>query len=107
MIARCAAALGLTFVMTLPLALSGCDRKAETAATPVSEVLPGSISDAMLPEDRVTSQPPLDPRAAATAKAGSGEPEDDATAAADAQATAPAAVPTPETPRAADTGAAQ
>jgi len=45
--------------------------------------------DAMLPEDRVTSQPPLDPGQMRVKS--SGAPADEATGAADAEAAAPAA----------------
>jgi hypothetical protein len=50
------------------LALSACgqDKPKESAAS--GEILPGSVSDAMLPEDRLTSQPPLAPMAARPGK---------------------------------------
>lgn len=43
--------------------LPACKREAAPDATGSGQILPGSASDAMLPADRVTSQPPLDPRA--------------------------------------------
>jgi hypothetical protein len=58
--------------MTRPLALillaaallpAGCKREAAPDAGAAGQILPGSASDAMLPSDRLTSQPPLDPRA--------------------------------------------
>ncbi len=59
-------ALGLASV-----ALTGCgrDKAADPKAQAAGEVLPGSISDAMLPLDTVRSQPPLAPRAEASGKA--------------------------------------
>ena len=47
------------------LTLSGCQEKKQAGpshATAVGEVLPGSVSDAMLPLDSVRSQPPLAPK---------------------------------------------
>ena len=47
------------------LALSGCQDKkpaAPSKATAVGEVLPGAVSDEMLPVDTVRSQPPLAPK---------------------------------------------
>jgi hypothetical protein len=43
--------------------LPACKRDAAPDAAGSGLILPGSASDAMLPADRVTSQPPLDPRA--------------------------------------------
>lgn len=49
--------------LLLPLALTACKKAAtEKTAQAGGEVLPGSASDAMLPMDTVTSQPPLAPK---------------------------------------------
>ncbi len=51
-------------LLALPLALAGCGKSNDGAgATAAGEVLPGSVSDAMLPLDTVRSQPPLAPMA--------------------------------------------
>ena len=56
----------------LALLLSGCGgdgaKKAEGAGTAQGEVLPGSVSDAMVPLDQVKSQAPLAPKVEANAK---------------------------------------
>ena len=50
------------------VALAACHNKADdAAATAVAQVESGTVSDAMLPIDRVTSQPPLAPEAAVAA----------------------------------------
>ena len=51
--------------LVLALALSACDggKKQAAQGTAGGEVLEGSVSDAMLPVDRVRSQPPLAPKA--------------------------------------------
>lgn len=50
----------------LAVLLSGCGgdgaKKAEGAGTAQGEVLPGSVSDAMVPLDQVKSQAPLAPK---------------------------------------------
>jgi hypothetical protein len=79
------AALALAIPLALPFALGACKDEADTTGAASGEILPGSISDAMLPEDRVTSQPPLDPRTMRTGPAA--EADDDATAAPPAAAT--------------------
>lgn len=48
----------------LILALTGCNKGGGTQSDAPVPVLSGSASDAMLPLDRLTSQPPLDPTAA-------------------------------------------
>ena len=56
----------LALILALPLAAAGCDKGAEKKAkdqrTAAGEILPGSISDSMLPFDTVKSQPPLAPK---------------------------------------------
>jgi hypothetical protein len=66
-------------VLLAPLVLAACQgetKKAEDQRTAVGEILPGSVSDAMLPYDSLRSQPPLAPKAegsgAAKAKRGDG-----------------------------------
>ncbi len=44
------------------LPLAACNSKPETQAQAGGEILEGSISDAMLPLDTATSQPPLAPK---------------------------------------------
>ena len=84
------------------LALSACqeEKRAVPKGTAGGEILEGSVSDAMLPLDRVRSQPPLAPKSAG----GDGPIASDAprpvhksAAAAPKPAAAPAAAPTPET----------
>ena len=69
--------------------LGGCQQQSGGQGDKPAEVLDGTISDAMLPYDTVTSQPPLDPRAVRTARPG---------AAADEQATGEAVAPATPTP---------
>jgi hypothetical protein len=82
-------ALILTACCALPLAACKQEAAPANGAAP-GQVLPGSISDAMLPEDRVTSHPPLDPGAVrvrasgAAAEDATGAPVEDAALAADA-----------------------
>lgn len=71
------------------LLAGGCKQQATGPGDKPAEVLSGTISDAMLPYDTVTSQPPLDPRAVRAARPGA-EPDDEATGEAAGQ---PAAVP--------------
>lgn len=51
----------LATLLALPLLLAGCggDRSADDDRSASGEVLEGTISDAMLPVDTVSSQPPL------------------------------------------------
>jgi hypothetical protein len=58
------------------LPLSACNSKPETQAQAGGEILEGSISDAMLPLDTATSQPPLAPKSVTTG--GSGNAKDTA-----------------------------
>jgi hypothetical protein len=87
------------------LALSGCQDKKPAApshATAVGEVLPGSVSDEMLPVDTVRSQPPLAPKSEPGAGKGDkphapGKPASD-TPAGDAPAEEPPADAPPPPP---------
>lgn len=91
--------LRLALFLAAPLALVGCgdgEKKAKDQRTATGEILPGSISDAMLPYDKVRSQPPLAPKESGKPGAakssepsdeGSGEPQADP---ADPQPVAPA-----------------
>lgn len=54
-------------LLALPLALAACEQKAadapaEQGGAASGEVLPGSISDAMIPLEQLDSQAPLAPR---------------------------------------------
>lgn len=78
-----------------PLALMACgDKKPAAQAQAVGEILPGSASDAMLPIDMATSQPPLAPKVEkSSGKSGDGDAADTEGAADPAEA--PAAAPDP------------
>jgi hypothetical protein len=68
-------------VLALPLALAACgsaEKKGKDQRTAAGEILPGSISDAMLPYDTVRSQPPLAPKTVASGSAGKGAESSDA-----------------------------
>lgn len=56
------------FLVALPLILAACEQQAEAPAqqggAASGEVLAGSISDAMIPLDQLSSQAPLAPRQA-------------------------------------------
>lgn len=86
-------------LLALPLAgLAACDKSGggEARAPAASEVLEGSISDAMLPLDSVRSEPPLAPRIETTERAGkegSGTGDAGGDEAADVQDAAPVAPP--------------
>ena len=86
-------------IMALVLSvLVSCGKKKQEAAsraTAVGEVLPGSVSDSMLPLDTVRSQPPLAPKSEPSAGKGgkahaSDQPSSDSPAEADPAAEAPA-----------------
>ncbi len=77
-------------LLALPLTLAACKQEAAKDATASGEILPGSVSDAMLPEDRLTSQPPLDPGAVRTGAAAVGDAAADATGTPETAATDPA-----------------
>ena len=81
-------------ILGLALAVAGCGGKkapkAEDQRTASGQILPGTISDAMIAYDALSSTPPMAPRAAAAAvvaQSGEGEPE---AAAPEAEAPAPA-----------------
>jgi len=76
-------ALPALVLLAATLLPAGCKREAATNGPAAGEVLPGSASDAMLPIDRVTSQPPLDPRADRTAGKTADQPDETATDAPD------------------------
>jgi len=59
------------------LALSACNKKPETQAQAGGEILEGSISDAMLPLDTATSQPPLAPKSVTTGGGGDDKDADE------------------------------
>ncbi|PKB14735.1 hypothetical protein B0I00_2333 [Novosphingobium kunmingense] len=76
--------------LAVVLALSGCGKsEREAGGKAEGEVLPGSVSDAMLPYDQVKSQPPLAP-ATGTARTKGQDPSassrDDSPAAAASEA---------------------
>ncbi len=66
--------LALAVALASAGALAGCQGEKQAAskgtATAGGEVLPGSVSDAMLPIDAVRSQPPLAPKAEPGSKVG-------------------------------------
>jgi hypothetical protein len=54
----------LAVILALPLVLTACggtEKKQKDQRTAAGEILPGSISDSILPYDTVHSQPPLAP----------------------------------------------
>ena len=89
----------IVLALALSLAACGGDKKQQGAGTAEGEVLPGSASDAMLPLDTVTSQPPLAPKAQSEGKdaAPKAAPKD-APAAPDAPTAAPAPAAAEELP---------
>lgn len=95
----------LIMALVLPI-LASCGEKKQAApsrAMAAGEVLPGSVSDAMLPVDTVRSQPPLAPKTEPGAGKG-GKPNaadkaaSDSPAEADPAAEAPAEAPPPPPP---------
>lgn len=105
--------LRLTCLFLAPLALAACQGKEKPAETGTAqgEVLPGSVSDAMLPLDTVRSQPPLAPLTEAAGKSGQGTasgkasgkgalPDEDEDEDADATAAGTAAAAPPSPPAA-------
>lgn len=79
-------------------ALSGCDKPDPTSRSATGEVLEGTVSDAMLPADTLTSEPPLAAPAEVSANGAKRKPADDGPAAdstADSAAE-PGATPAPE-----------
>jgi hypothetical protein len=91
-----------TCLAALPLTLAACqDEKAPPQrGNAEGEILPASVSDAMLPYDTVRSQPPLAPMPVATGK-GSGKTqgntpdETDSPGSAEAAQESPTPVPAP------------
>ena len=63
-------------VGSLALALAACkgDEKKAVGGNASGEILPGSVSDAMLPLDTVTSQAPLAPKAETAEKGDTAKP---------------------------------
>lgn len=59
-----------TLILAAALTLPGCNKEAAkpSGGTADGEILPGSISDAMLPLDTVRSQPPLAPKVESSGK---------------------------------------
>lgn len=85
------------------LALGACSEKKQAAgngASAFGEVLPGSASDAMLPEDTVRSQPPLAPKSEPSSSAKGGKARSSDKPAAEVSDTS-SAEPAPEAPAAA------
>lgn len=86
------------FVLVAAGLLAGCSAKKATKSddqrTATGQVLPGSISDAMLPYDTATSTPPVAARHASGISSDSGDSNTDAPVAADSSdAPAPEAAP--------------
>lgn len=88
-------------LIALPLALAACGEKEQPAdkAEAAGEILPGTISDAMLPLDSVRSQPPLVPPKS-TAKADAAKDAEDGEMEAEASGDDTTAAGAPETPAA-------
>lgn len=85
----------LIAAVVLMLAAAACHKQPDKQGQAGGEILPGSASDAMLPMDTVTSQPPLAPRSDKGPSAG----ESDAADAAAPDAAAPAAPASPAAPQ--------
>lgn len=85
-----------------PLLLGACGKSSapQAGSTASGEILPGSVSDAMLDTDRSQAQPPLAPAAPSAAPKGDSSASADASeTATDAAATAEAAPAAAEEPR--------
>lgn len=81
-------------VLALTISACGSDKKDEGAGRAEGQILPASVSDAMIPLDTVRSQAPLAPKASGSAK---DDKRADATATdAAASPSAEAAAPPPE-----------
>ncbi len=84
------------------LLLGACGKSSapQASSTASGEILPGSVSDAMLETDRSQAQAPLAPAAhSSAAKADSSATGDSSAAAADAAAPTEAAAADPEAPK--------
>ena len=82
------------FLATIALlVLSACNKQTDKQVQAGGEILPGSASDAMLPLDTVTSQPPLAPKIDKAPSASKAKATD--AAAPEGEAPAP---PAPDTP---------
>ena len=89
----------LTLGAALALAACSGETKKETGGKAGGEILPASVSDAMLPRDTVRSQAPLAPKpgSSETGKDGKGaEPEDKPDAKAATEPAEPTAAEPPE-----------
>jgi|KBSSwiStaDraftv2_1062776.scaffolds.fasta_scaffold33905_2 hypothetical protein len=83
-----------TLLLAAVALLPGCKQDAAPEAAAAGQILPGSASDAMLPTDRLTSQPPLDPRADRGGNGGDADEKATDTPARPQGAAEPAAEPT-------------
>ena len=68
--------LGLPLCAALALAACSGETKKETGGQAGGEILPASVSDAMLPRDTVRSQAPLAPKPGSSEAGKGAEPED-------------------------------
>jgi hypothetical protein len=84
--------LGLTLCAALALAACTGETKKETGGKAGGEILPASVSDAMLPRDTVRSQAPLAPKAVSS-EAGKNTKDPDQEVAASRPASAEPAAP--------------
>lgn len=57
-------------VLAIALLAGGCDKQPEERAQAAGEILPGTITDAMIATDQTRAQPPLAPRAPGGGDAG-------------------------------------
>jgi len=81
-------------VAAILVMLAGCNKSAtDKQGKAGGQILPGSASDAMLPLDTVTSQPPLAPKQESGPGTTASEAPDAAASAAPAEAPAEAAKP--------------
>lgn len=85
-------------ICLIALALGACsdDKRDSGAGKAAGEILPGSVSDAMLPVDTVRSQAPLAPKVEAVShKAAETDPSETASEAADPATPPPSAAAEP------------
>lgn len=97
----------ITAALALSLVACGDETTSDVAeGNATGEVLPGSVSDAMIPLDQLRSQPAADPEGASAAAASGNDDADDADDADNSAAVEPAPGPPPPAPAAAPTASA-
>ncbi|MEO6041085.1 MAG: hypothetical protein ABIP41_04225 [Croceibacterium sp.] len=87
-------ALAFATACAAGLLLAGCNNSGGTAGDSTSQVVEGTIRDAMIPLDRLTSEPPV---AEPTSVGASGAPSKNAPGKGDSKAAADTAAPAADT----------